>query len=290
MNRIAAALALALAAAAPACAQPPQGARPAAAPAQQAQPLQLWRLDCGTFTINQYGAFFSDTFQYPEGPKDIVGSCYLVRNGDRYFLWDTGLTDALVGRGFSNEAQTLRLESSIVDQLGRIGVRPEQITYIGISHWHFDHVGQAGRFPGATLLIGKSDFDLLRATPPVDEDSARGLAHWLTGQGRVQTTMRDHDVFGDGRVTMLTTPGHTPGHNALLVRLASGPVLLTGDLYHFTEQVEHRGVPPFNHDRADTLASMDRFDRIARNLGARVIIQHEAADVAKLPAFPEAAR
>jgi glyoxylase-like metal-dependent hydrolase (beta-lactamase superfamily II) len=85
-------------------------------------------------------------------------------------------------------------------------------------------------------------------------------------------------------------PGHTPGHNALLVRLASGPVLLTGDLYHFTEQVLIKGVPPFNTDRADTLASMDRFDKIARNLQAKVIIQHEPADIAKLPPFPEAAR
>ena len=89
---------------------------------------------------------------------------------------------------------------------------------------------------------------------------------------------------------MLDMPGHTPGHYSLLVRLASGPVLLTGDLYHFTEQVENRGVPPFNHDRADTLASMDRFDRIARNLRARPIIQHEPADIRKLPAFPQPAR
>jgi glyoxylase-like metal-dependent hydrolase (beta-lactamase superfamily II) len=106
----------------------------------------------------------------------------------------------------------------------------------------------------------------------------------------MDATARDLDVFKDGRVVMLTTPGHTPGHNALLVRLASGPVLLTGDLYHFTEQVANRGVPPFNHNRADTLASMDRFDRIGRNLKAKVIIQHEPADIAKLPAFPKAAR
>jgi N-acyl homoserine lactone hydrolase len=75
-----------------------------------------------------------------------------------------------------------------------------------------------------------------------------------------------------------------------LVRLASGPVLLSGDLYHFTEQVALKGVPPFNTNRADTLASMDRFDRLAKNLGAKVIIQHEPADIAKLPAFPQAAQ
>ncbi len=253
-------------------------------------PISLWRLDCGEFVINQYGAFFSDTFQYPSGPKTIVGSCYLIRHGDRYMLWDTGLTDALVGKDFSNAAQTLRVRRSILDQLAQLRVRPEQIDTIGISHWHFDHVGQAHRFPQARLLMGKGDLDLLRATPPVDEDSVKGLAHWLSGPGKVEPLARDHDVFGDGRVVMLKLPGHTPGHYALLVRLASGPVLLSGDQYHFTEQVRNRGVPPFNHDRADTLASMDRFDAIARNLKAKVIIQHEPADVAKLPPFPKAAQ
>jgi glyoxylase-like metal-dependent hydrolase (beta-lactamase superfamily II) len=250
----------------------------------------LWRLDCGRFTINQYGAFFSDTFQYPAGPMEIVGSCYLIRNGDRYMLWDTGLTDALVGRPMSNAAQTLRLDRSIVDQLSQIGVRPEQIETIGISHWHFDHSGQAGRFPRARLLMGRGDLELLRSPSPPDADSVQALAHWLTGGGQVQELSGDHDVFGDGRVMMLTTTGHTPGHYALLVRLASGPVLLSGDIYHFREQVENRGVPPFNHDRADSLASMDRYDRIQRNLRARSIIQHDPRDIALLPAFPQAAQ
>ena len=281
---IAAALLASPAIASPAVAQP----TPAQASAQA--PLQLWRLACGEVGIQQYGAFFSDTFQYPAGPKNIVGSCYLIRHGDRYMLWDTGLTDALVGNTFDNAAQTLRLRRSLVDQLRQIGVRPEQIELVGISHWHFDHTGQAGRFPHARLLMGRGDVDLLRGTPSPDQDSTDALAHWLNGPGQLEQVSGDHDVFGDGRVVMLTTPGHTPAHYALLVRLASGPVLLTGDLYHFTEQVANRGVPPFNHNRADTLASMDRFDRIARNLGARVIIQHEPADIAKLPAFPQSAQ
>jgi glyoxylase-like metal-dependent hydrolase (beta-lactamase superfamily II) len=253
-------------------------------------PIELWRLHCGEFVIKQYGAFFSDTFQYPPGPKDIVGSCYLIRHGNRYMLWDTGLTDALIGNDFDNPAQTIRVKRSLVDQLAELELKPEQIETIGISHWHFDHVGQAGRFPQAKLLMGKGDLALLRATPPVDEDSAKGLAHWLTGGGKVEEVTADKDVFGDGRVVMLKLPGHTPGHYALLVRLASGPVLLSGDQYHFTEQVKNRGVPPFNHVRADTLASSDRFDRIAANLKARVIIQHEPADIAKLPAFPKSAK
>ena len=253
-------------------------------------PVELWRLHCGEFVIKQYGAFFSDTFPYPPGPKDIAGSCYLIRHGPHYMLWDTGLTDALIGHDFDNEAQTLRLKRSLVDQLAEVKVRPGQIETIGISHWHFDHVGQAARFPQARLLMGKADLDLLRATPPVDADSVKGLAHWLGGPGKLEEVRGDKDVFGDGRVVMLKLPGHTPGHYALLVRLASGNVLLSGDQYHFTEQVGNRGVPPFNHDRADTLASMERFDRIAANLKAKVVIQHEPADVAKLPPFPKSAR
>ena len=262
----------------------------------QAQPksgnaeLQLWRLDCGEFLIKQYGAFFSDTFQYPEGPKKVVASCYLIKHGEEFMLWDTGLTDALIGKPYDAPAQTISMKRSIRDQLRDVGVRPEQIGTIGISHWHFDHVGQAAHFPGAKLVIGKADAELLRRTPPIDEDSANGLKPWLQGQSKMVEATGDVDVFHDGRVVMLTLPGHTPGHYALLVRLVSGPVLLSGDQYHFTEQVANRGVPPFNHNRADTLASHDRFDRIAANLKAKVIIQHEPADIAKLPAFPKSAK
>ncbi len=205
-------------------------------------------------------------------------------------LWDTGLTDELIGRDFDNEAQTIRVKRSLIDQLAQIGVRPDQIATIGISHWHFDHTGQARHFPQARVLMGRGDIELLRRDPPVDADSARGMAHWLTGPGKLEPQEGDKDIFGDGSVVMLDMPGHTPGHYSLLVRLKSGPVLLSGDLYHFTEQVANRGVPPFNHDRADTLASMDRYDRMAKNLGAKTIIQHEPADIAKLPPFPRAAR
>jgi glyoxylase-like metal-dependent hydrolase (beta-lactamase superfamily II) len=259
---------------------------PSPAPAE----IRLWRLDCGAFVMKQYGAFFSDTFQYPAGAKNIVGSCYLIRHGNRYMLWDTGMAASLVGSPVDNPMQRITLRETIAAQLARIGVRPEQIEIIGISHYHGDHTGQARHFPQAKLVIGAADAAALRATPAPGGGSPDDLAHWLKGEGKVVEATGDIDIFQDGRVVMIDLPGHTPGHFALLVRLASGPVLLSGDLYHFTEQVANRGVPPFNHDRADTLASMDRFDRMARNLGAKVIIQHEPADIAKLPAFPQAAQ
>jgi glyoxylase-like metal-dependent hydrolase (beta-lactamase superfamily II) len=262
-------------------------APPAAAPPPALAALSLWRLDCGDFQVNDINAFMSDTSEYPAQPKHLVGSCYLIRHGDQYMLWDTGMPAALLGHPDVSPVMTVTLRASIVDQLARIHVRPEQVSLVGISHYHGDHTGQARSFPGARLLMGAADLAVLRAR---SAEAQADLAHWLTGGGQVTEVQGDLDIFQDGSVIMLNLPGHTPGHHALLVRLASGPVMLSGDTWHFTEQVAHRGVPPFNTNRADSLASMDRFDRLARNLHARVIIQHEPADVAKLPAFPEAAR
>lgn len=98
-------------------------------------------------------------------------------------------------------------------------------------------------------------------------------------------------MFGDGTVMMLRAPGHTPGHNILLVRLKDkGPVVLSGDAVHFHENYEHPGVPGFNYDRAQTLASIQRIKEIEKNLNATFIIQHDPRDIGKLPAFPAAAK
>jgi glyoxylase-like metal-dependent hydrolase (beta-lactamase superfamily II) len=169
--------------------------------------------------------------------------------------------------------------------LARLKLTPANVNYVGISHYHDDHTGQAKDFPGARLLVGTGDWEAIKTRP----EMAARFKPWTEGGAKVDPIGGDKDVFGDGSVVVLGMPGHTPGHKTLLVRLKSGPVLLTGDLYHATEQVKNRGVPSFNTNRADTLASMDRFDRIAANLNAKVIIQHEPADIAKLPAFPMAA-
>lgn len=262
-----------------------------ASAAQEAKaPLSLWRLNCGEFVINDYNAFFSDTMAYKLGPKAITSSCYLIKNGDRYLLWDAGLPEKLLGKPDVSAAQTMRLDTTIVRQLAQIGVTPEQVAFVGISHYHLDHLGQAANFPKAALVIGAADIEHIKARPADYKDELEALRPWLTGGSRLVSVSSDIDFFRDGRVVMLKMPGHTPGHSALLVKLASGNVLLTGDLYHFREQVPIKGVPPFNHDRADTLASMDRFDKLAKNLSAKVIIQHEPSDVAKLPAFPKAAQ
>lgn len=257
----------------------------ASAQTASAAKISLTRLDCGSIRVSDFDVF-SDTYLYEGKPKALTASCYLIRHGDRTLLWDTGVDGALAGKPAASEwVFTIALKERIVDQLAKLQLKPADIDFVGISHYHDDHTGQAADFPGSTLLLGSGDWDAIKARP----ETAKRFAPWISGGAKVEPVGRDKDVFGDKKVVILDMPGHTPGHKALLVRLASGPVLLSGDLYHATEQVANRGVPSFNTNRADTLASFDRLQAIAKSLKAKVIIQHEAADIAKLPAFPKAA-
>lgn len=252
------------------------------APKADGGSISLWRLDCGTIDIGDLGDF-SDTGLYAGEKRTLAASCYLIRNGNRYLLWDIGLDGALAGKPKDKEGSFLK--EKIVTQLQRIGVKPADVTYVGLSHYHYDHTGQAADFPGSSLLTGKGDWEVIKVWPR----AAPRFEHWLKGGGKVEPLEGDKDVFGDGKVTILRMPGHTEGHQALLVRLASGPVLISGDQYHFTENRTAGGVPSFNVDRADTLASHDRFEKLAKTLKAKVIIQHEPRDIGLLSAFPESA-
>lgn len=141
------------------------------------------------------------------------------------------------------------------------------------------------------LLIGEREWAALTAPKPMTGANVAGFAHWISGGGKLETQAADKDVFGDGTVMILRTPGHTPGHQSLLVRLKEkGAVILTGDAVHFHENYESNNVPSFNYDRAETLASLERIRQIQKNLKGTVIIQHDPRDVGKLPAFPAAAR
>ncbi|BBB13575.1 N-acyl homoserine lactonase family protein [Sphingopyxis sp. FD7] len=273
-------IAAALALAAPALAQE----KPASAT------LSLTRLDCGTVRVNRLNAF-SDTAAYPGQSRDLTVGCYLIRHGDQLMLWDLGLPTALKDAAFSTDGDmSATVRKSLVEQLAELDIKPDDVDVVGVSHFHFDHIGQLPDFPAAKLYIGKRDWDLLTQSEPPAFLDPKPFARWIGGGGTVEPVTRDKDIFGDGRVVMLDMPGHTPGHHVLLVRLANmGSVLLSGDQAHFQENYDSNGVPEFNTDRAQTLASFDRFKALAKNLGATVIIQHEPRDLAKLPAFPKAA-
>jgi N-acyl homoserine lactone hydrolase len=274
----------AMTACAPSSSETNNQAPAADAPSTQSAALSLTRLDCGHADFKDMNGFFSDRpGVYPPGPGKVTDSCYLIRHGDQNMVWDTGLPAETKNKPMNENGMVASIDRTLADQLGQLGVKPADVNVLGISHMHGDHIGQAAQFTNARLVVGKGDFDRLAGRP---EDSLKG---WRGAGKKVTLATADVDVFGDGSVVALHLPGHTPDHLALLVKLASGPVLLTGDLYHTTIARQKRAVPGFNTSREQTLQSMDKFEKLAKDTGAKVIIQHEPNDIPLLPAFPEAA-
>jgi N-acyl homoserine lactone hydrolase len=245
--------------------------------------VTLTRIDCGTGAMPTAVDRWSDTVAYSKDFKlTFTFSCYLIKHGSDYMVWDTG---------FAPGSNPNAPKVGIVERLKELNVTPNQVKYVGVSHFHPDHTGQLTNFADATLLLGKGDWDGITANPPMQGANAVAYEPWTKLGGKREVLTLDKDVFGDGSVVVLRTPGHTPGHTSLLVRLREmGAVILTGDATHFHENYESNGVPGFNFDRAQTLASLDRIKKIAANLKATVIIQHDARDIGKLPAFPAAAK
>lgn len=245
-----------------------------------AQDLTLTRLDCGNGANDPRR--FSDTYAYTETTKPFTFSCYVIRRGADVMVWDTGFLPGSVPNATNRP---------LAELLQQIGVNPDDVKYVGISHFHADHTGQLAVLKNATLLIGKGDWDGITASPPMGGANTRGFAEWIAEKRKVETQTGDKDVFGDGSVMMLRAPGHTPGHSILLVRLKEmGPVLLSGDAVHFLENYDYEGVPSFNFDRAQTIASIQRIKQMQKNLKATLIIQHDPRDIGKLPPFPTAAK
>lgn len=246
--------------------------------------MKLYTLDCG-LTEFKDGDVFSDTGEYAGKPLALPSPCYLIRHGRDWMLWDTGVGDALAAKPGEKFGGRFSVRRTLASQLEQLGLKPDDIHYVGLSHLHFDHAGNISLFPKATFLVPAAELAAARGNPtPSGVDPAQiaplEQANMISADG-------DYDVFGDGSVVTLKMPGHTAGHHALLVKLPkSGPVLLSGDLYHMRQNLEQGLVPRVN-ERTNTLASMDRFTRLARNMKARVVIQHAPEDYAAMPAFPK---
>lgn len=230
--------------------------------------------------------FLSDSFAFSGQSKTVTVSCYLIRHGDELLLWDTGLPLIRLGAGQKSVGGGLaRLERTLPDQIRQLGIAPDSVKLVALSHYHADHAGQLASFPNARVLLGAADIAVVRG-----DRSAFNLDRLqFPAATKFDPVEGDRDVFGDGSVLMLATPGHTPGHHSLLVRLRSGPVLLSGDLWHFAGQRPIRGVPKINTSRAETLASIDRIEQVTANLHAKIILGHEPDDIGLLRAFPAGA-
>jgi N-acyl homoserine lactone hydrolase len=226
---------------------------------------RLYVIECGQGHANDVSRWSPGV---NEGkPIDYVSNCYLIKHPQGYLLWETGVGDELAavpeGRGSFTR---WRLARTLASQLAELGVKPSDIKYVAASHTHFDHIGNVELFPSAMLLVQKAEYEW---------PNPLGVGRFKP-EHPVTKLEGDRDVFGDGSVTLLSTPGHTPGHQSILVRLAgSGPILISGDAAHFKENWDARRVPSFNVDRDQTLASMERIAGILAQQKAQLWIHHD---------------
>jgi len=258
-------------------------------------PVELYALDCGRISFADT-APFADDGSFNGVARDFVDPCYLIRHPSGDLVWDLGFPDAVADMPEGMRIAALNAQVTVpvklVDQLAQLNLTPADIEFIAVSHSHGDHIGNAALFaPTATWIVDADE----RAHMFRDEARQGQEFAMYAALENARTTLIEgdgrHDVFGDGSVTIIQAPGHTPGHAILLVRTAnSGNVLLTGDMFHMAESRERRTVPVFNTDRTQTLASMDLVEAIAAEENARVIRQHVPEDMDSLPRFPEPLR
>lgn len=252
--------------------------------------VKMTRLDCGYMTL-QDKAVMSDAGLYKGESLDIVMSCYLIRHGDDWLLWDAGLPKKYLAGPIVEGTFRTGLDRTIVDQLKDLGLRPEDITYVAVSHAHFDHAGQVNDFPNATLIIQRAELEAMADTAKASQhyiDGALFSTHVAGGSlKRVKVVDGDVDLFGDGTLKTIWTPGHTPGSMALLVNLRhAGPYVLSGDQWHFSENHARQQVPTWNYDHAGTIASGKKLDDVIEKTRATLVIEHEPVDNRRLPAAP----
>jgi|CXWL01.1.fsa_nt_gi glyoxylase-like metal-dependent hydrolase (beta-lactamase superfamily II) len=251
--------------------------------------VRLYAMECGRLSILDADAFADDA-SFAGVTRDMVDPCYLISHPDGDLLWDTGFPDSLNAQPEGLTAPTFRITMPfrLIDQLAQLELTPADIEFLSLSHGHFDHAGNAALFASAIWIVDADERSFMfRDEARAGEDFA-AYAPLEAAQTRLIEGDSDHDVFGDGSVTIIQAPGHTPGHTVLRVNLANaGTVLLTGDLWHLAESRLRRTVPRFNTDRVQTLASMDKVEALAAQSHARVIRQHVAEDFEALPHFPE---
>ena len=274
---------------APACAPPPAPADVSpeqTAATETAAPLTVNVLDCGTLEVTDLDVF-SSAGDYAGQTDTLTDTCYLINHPDGRLLWDLGLPGMLVGAGVQTIGGifNVSMDKSITQQLADLGLTPDDVDYVSLSHDHFDHIGQIDQVPGATWIVQEDEYnDMFPPEGTEREIDPQLAAMWAAFRPMdVQTIKGDYDVFGDGSVKILEMPGHTPGHSVLLLNMPeTGPVLLAGDLWHRKESRVLRRVPKFNWSEPATLESMDRFEALAQELGATVILQHEPDDIVPL--------
>jgi glyoxylase-like metal-dependent hydrolase (beta-lactamase superfamily II) len=255
---------------------------------------KLFRLDCGHSLANDESVWT---------PGENVGrsiefssTCWLIKHGSEWLFWDTGVPESALNdpRGWSTLPKLIvyHLDRTLTDQLAKVGLKPRDIARVAISHTHGDHIGNMGLFPNSTVLMQRAEYSWINFGdgPNDNVNQLMALARKLLGTPKnLQLIDGDADVFGDGSATLISTPGHTPGSQSLLVHLKnSGFIILSGDVVHLQENFEKNIVPSLNTNKADSIASMEKIRQMIAMYKARLFINHDKkqTDTLKLlPAF-----
>ncbi len=239
--------------------------------------VKLYAIDCGTVYIENFKEF-SDTGYFDGKKVEAISPCFLISHPKGFLMWDTG-----VGKNQSFDPLKLKLVTKpISPELRKIGITAKDINFLAFSHLHIDHVGQANIFTESTWIMSPIEWKNIKN----DLGEKNFVSYYPKAKKKLIDG--DFDVFSDGTVRILSVPGHTMGHQALLLRLnKSGFVLLSGDAYHQRESRSEKLIPQFNVSRANSLASIDRLEGIIKYKKARLIIQHDIRDFKLLPKFPK---
>ncbi|BBO06787.1 N-acyl homoserine lactone hydrolase [Bradyrhizobium ottawaense] len=243
----------------------------ALAQSEKAGVEKLYVLNCGEGTAGDISRW---TPGLNEGKTmDFVDTCYLVKHSKGWFLWDTGIADSVASmpNGLvpaDPKAVTWRRPKTLAAQIEQLGLKPDDVKAMAVSHTHPDHTGNVELFPQATLFVQKAEYDW----PGANNEPRFKPSH------PVELLTGDKDVFGDGSVTILSTPGHTPGHQSLLVKLPkTGAVVLSGDAVHFRDNWDNRRVPSMNVNKDQSAASMQKIADTLANEKAQLWINHDKA-------------
>jgi N-acyl homoserine lactone hydrolase len=255
--------------------------------------LRLYVLDCGRITVAN-----GDSMGFKPGElatANMVTPCFLITHPKGTMMWDTGeIPDGAFASGVAPQKQgAFTVDRPLLPQLAAIGYTPADITYLALSHYHGDHVANANAFAGSTCIVQQGDRDAIFGPRPDTNQRLGAVAApaFFTELAKSKTILlkgEDHDVFGDGSVVIKFTPGHTPGHQSLFLKLAkTGPVLLSGDLYHYPEEITYKRIPSFDFDKDQTARSRAMIEDFVKKNHAQLWIQHDYTAGIKRKIAPE---
>jgi N-acyl homoserine lactone hydrolase len=253
--------------------------------AQTPASVKLYVFDCGTLKSGNPGVLLERGVT----TTDMSVAAYLIVHPRGTLLWDTGvIPDELIQPGGTTEARAT-VHKTLKAQLAEIGYKPSDITYLALSHNHYDHSANSNSFAGSTWLVQKAERAAMFPDNPPPNPSNAALRFSALKSSKTTLLDGDYDVFGDGSVVIIATPGHTPGHQSLFVNLAkTGPVVLSGDLYHYPAERTLKDFTPFaNLGNPDMeTKSKAKLEALLKEKRATLWIQHDIVADAKLKKSP----